>query len=152
MQSCEWVLDTWVLKTAISMEHGKQWDSLSLLLEIEKKHKIALDQKGEIEKEYRRYYTTDLLLKKWWKLMITRTGKISHKTGHIPQRTRKRLINDLAFHHDDVKFVDVAYQTDDKFLVSEDSDYTDTIKNYLKDELGISCLQVAEALAKAREP
>ena len=54
-------------------------------------------------------------------------------------------LNNLGFDRSDVKFVGVASRTADNLLVTGDSDYTDNIRTYLRDQLMIIILHPTEA-------
>lgn len=150
MQGCEWVLDTWVLRTAENRNDDRRYDALKLLFEIEDNHSIAVNQK--IVEEYQRHLRPRTCVSKWWSKMSKVSEKISFKGGGLPRNKKSYLLNNLGFHQKDIPFVTVAYQTNPKLLVTEDSDYTDSIKDYLNSKLGIVCLPVREALEKAKDP
>ncbi len=146
-----WVIDTWVLATASDQRRSALLEALHLLLEL-RNHLIAIDDipsRSEIVREYYPYISPPALLSHWWQEMISR-GRVLFLTGRMPRRHRNYLLNNLRFDLSDMKFVDVAYRSPDKFLVSEDSDYTEEVKAYLKERLDITTFTTADALERAR--
>lgn len=152
MPSRDWVVDTWVLKTVENLDDSRCHDALDFLLEVKNNHRIILDEDREIEKEYWRNMKPRTHVSKWWKSMQKVSGKIIYKAGTLSNEAKGCLLNDLGFDPADIKFVNVAYSGDPGLLVSEDGDYTTSVKEYLRDEVQIECLGVFDALARAKDP
>jgi hypothetical protein len=62
------------------------------------------------------------------------------------QGNHRLSLQRLAFDPSDMPFVAVCYRTPDKLLVAEESDYTDAVKAYLSQSMGIQVLTIAQAL------
>jgi predicted nucleic acid-binding protein len=97
------------------------WKATLILCKIEESHKIVLDiQRGDEEcifDEYRRQAKSELA--KWWLIaMQTRRGKIIYKYRALLHFT---ILPDP----DDEKYLQVAVQSTDKIVISEDSDLTE---------------------------
>jgi predicted nucleic acid-binding protein len=56
----------------------------------------------------------------------------------------------MKFDRSDLPFVAVASKSKDKLLVSEDSDYTQKVCNYLQQQLQVKVLSLSQALGIAR--
>lgn len=150
MPEIEWVLDTWLLETAQDPSLGKlSVDSLSALFEILRSHRIALDHGGEIRREYAKHIRTGLHVEEWWKLMVSRAGKIVWRAGNVPAEHRQMLLRTLRFDPSDIVFVGVAFEGPDKLLVSQDSDYTGQVREYVQIQMGVAVLDVDAALGRA---
>ena len=67
----------------------------------------------------------------------------------LPNRYEQALIG-MKFDRSDLPFVGVAYRSEDKLLVSEDSDYTPQVCNYLQQQLQIKVLSLPQALGIAQ--
>jgi len=161
MPARTWVLDTWLFGVvadgqrpeALPDQRRRARAAISLLHQIEEhEHCVAVDFKGEISAEYSRYIPARSLVQDWWVSMQQLAGRIYLETGDLAGQHAAQLRNRFRFHDDDVKFVGVASRTADRLLVSEDSDYTVEVKEYLKEELGITVLSLEEALELVRDP
>lgn len=144
MHPYEFVIDTIVLYKA--SEFCKP--AITLLYDVNECHTIALDNQSKIFKQYCRCFSIvkNELVKKWWKTITKKTCKFNFYDGELPYRIRQTLFNNLSFDRDDEPFVAVASNTKDNLLVSEDSDYTSQIKNYLNTKLKIEVLLITDAL------
>lgn len=139
----DWTIDTGILYQAAAAD----MDATYLLLRILRQaHNVAFDHDGHIQREYRRCVesTSNPLLRKWVracadKLAVFYTGKLNSR--------QKQALNDLSFDRDDWPFVGVSSRTESGNLVSEDSDYTSKVTEYLSAQLGICVRDIATALA-----
>ena len=84
--------------------------------------------------------------------MASRAGKLTHKYSRLTNLQSTTLRNDLRFDPDDIPYVEVASVTPSGYLVSEESDYTHEICEYLEDQLGISVLTLDDAVSLALAP
>jgi len=57
----------------------------------------------------------------------------------------------MKFDRSDLPFVAVAFQSKDKLLVSEDSDYTQQVCDYLQQQLQVKVLALSQALKLAED-
>jgi predicted nucleic acid-binding protein len=57
----------------------------------------------------------------------------------------------MKFDRSDLPFVAVAFQSKDKLLVSEDSDYTQKVCDYLQQQLQVKVLSLSQALKLAED-
>jgi len=137
----DWTLDTGVLYQAADAD----FQATHLLLEIvHKRHNVAFDQEEYIVREYRECVrrTRSHLVRKWveatMKLAVRFSGKLAHR--------HEEALSKLAFDRDDWPFVAVSSRTEDKRLVSEESDYAAEVREYLVREMGVAVLGVAESL------
>src|SRR5260370_19949340 len=127
-------------------------ETLALLHEIKLHHKIALDHGRSILQEYFRNLNGGSHAGQWVRITLARADKTMWRTGKVPHRHKQVLLTELAFDPSDIVFVGVAYQSSDRIIVTEDSDYSTAVKTYLSDEMGISVLSINEALEKAQDP
>lgn len=151
MRGSQWVVDTWVLKTSIT-PNNQGMCAISLLDEIYKRHSIKLDQEGKISNEYKRHIQPGTHVAYWFQQMTSLKGKIHHYSSKLSNKHKEHLLGKLRFDHSDLPFVSVASKGKDKLLVSEDSDYNDPVKDYLRNHLGVQVLKLEEALEKAKDP
>lgn len=138
----EWTIDTWVFYRA---DEG-DIDAAELLLSVARNHKIVLDYEGAIESEYSRFFKSakSRFIAECYKLLANRGAKVFY-SGKLPQRHERALLR-LKFDRSDLPFVAVASKSKDKLLVSEDSDYTPIICDYLSRQLQVQVLKVAQAV------
>jgi hypothetical protein len=160
MPARQWVLDTWVFGVvadglsadATASESERAVTAIAFLHAMKATpHGMLLDAQGLIEAEYRPHMARCTLLQRWWAAMC-RTGRVTFVHGKLSAAQRKHLLDDLRFHDDDEKFVAVAARATDSLLVAEESDYTADVQRYLKSELRITVVGLAEALEQARDP
>lgn len=137
----DWTLDTGVLYLAADAD----FQATHLLLEIlHKRLNVAFDQEDHIIREYRECVrrTRSPLVRRWMeatmKLAVRFSGKLAHR--------HEEALSKLAFDRDDWPFVAVASRTEHKRLVSEDSDYTTAVREYLDKEMRVAVLGVADSL------
>ena len=142
----DWVVDTCVIAATNNPYDSDYWDSMSLLVSIANGHSIAVDSNGEIYNEYDPHMPFDSFARQWW-IKITGFAKIRFLSSTLPASVEKHLLDALAFHDDDIKFVSVAHRTGSRRLVSKDSDYNPRVVECLKDELSITFYDVASARA-----
>jgi hypothetical protein len=141
----EWTIDTWVLYWA-----EEDWNALTLLVLIAEHHCILLDQEGHMAREYEicLQRTGSLVLRNWLKRLRDRKA-ITFRSGKLPSIHKRALLR-MKFDRSDLPFVGVAYRSKDKLLVSEDSDYTPQVCNYLQQQLQIKVLSLPQALGIAQ--
>jgi len=120
--------------------------------EIRCNHRIAIDHAHRILDEYFRHAPADSHAGQWLRTILSRSNKTVFRTGSVPAENRIELVNDLHFDVSDLVFVGTCFEGPDKLLVAEESDYTEAIKAYLLQELGVSVLSVSDALVRAQDP
>ncbi len=138
----EWTIDTWVL---YEVDKG-DFDALDFLLAVLRHHKVAFDHERHIEQEYQRCLkqTRNRYLEEWFKKLIARQARVFYP-GRLPNRHEQALLR-MKFDRSDLPFVAVASQSKDKLLVSEDSDYTQQVCDYLQQHLRVKILSLPHAL------
>ena len=151
MPALECVVDTWVLEIAQDPHDRRALDALVLLRELKKTHKIAVDHKQRILREYWRHAPANSHAGEWLRLMISRADKLMWRSGDVSTRHHEAL-NGLRFDPSDMVFVGVASEGPDRLLISEDSDYSIQIKAYLQAEMGVEVLTVDDSLTRVRDP
>jgi hypothetical protein len=141
----EWTVDTWVLYQA-----EEDWSALTLLVLIAEHHCILFDQEGHIAREYESCLqrTGSLVLRNWLKRLRDRKA-IIFRSGKLPPIHQGALLR-MKFDRSDLPFVAVASRSKDKLLVSEDSDYTQKVCDYLQQQLQVKVLSLSQALEIAR--
>jgi hypothetical protein len=87
-------------------------------------------------------YPAHSLISKWFKHVVS---KCAVKNLGFIQNSHQTKLKALKFHDDDFKFVAVCPCSNDKRLVSHDSDYSSEIKGYLKSAMLIDVLSAKEA-------
>ena len=102
----DYVIDTCILVEANNKDVKKAFQIIRLLIAVIEDHRICLDNKREILKEYERNDIYKGFSGIWFKKMH-RAAKISYVKKGIEKRQRKDLIK-LRFDTDDVKFVATA--------------------------------------------
>jgi hypothetical protein len=143
----ELVLDTWALKISQDPGHEKALQTLALLEEIRKAHRIAIDYGRSVLAEYGRNTPANTHAGQWLKLILSRSDKIYWRAGKLSNKHETKLIDGLGFDRSDVVFVALASEGPDRLLVAEESDYSPEVKLYLSNKLGVSVLTIEEALA-----
>jgi len=147
-------IDTQVLCLADKFENPEHDAVFELLRTIRRDgHFIAVDYGGKILGEYRSNlgeYGTQ-----WLKRMSNEKGphgyRIQHTDGRVPNRQRRKLVEELHFHRKDLVFVGVASHTGDRFLVAHESDYTPDVCQYLAEcELCVRVCRAEEAEAECQ--
>ena len=146
MEGQHWTVDTGVLYKAADVDMDA---SFFLLRVLHVRDLVAFDSDGHIEREYRRcLHRTERrggsrLLKEW---LRTVTARLAIKfSGRLAAR-HATAFRAMGFDRDDWPFVGVCSRTASRKLVSEDSDYTPEVRDYLSAEFGVSVLSVEEAL------
>lgn len=142
----EWTIDTWVL---YKVDEG-DFDALDFLLAVLRHHRVVFDYERHIEQEYQRCLkqTRNRYLEEWFKRLIARQARVFY-SGGLPDRHKQALLR-MKFDRSDLPFVAVASKSKDKLLVSEDSDYTQKVCNYLQQQLQVKVLSLSQALGIAR--
>lgn len=148
MQGDEWVIDTNVLIHACSPHDESGLDAQGLIQTIRQSHHIAVDHQGHIQAEYDRNLRDEKGFRLWidamWKL-----NKVAFRDGQLSNRHHDHLVGRLRFDNDDLPFVAVASRGVSKLLVTEDSDYSERVRDYLTEELGVDVLNTSSAFALA---
>lgn len=146
----QWVVDTWVLEKCNDTDHSDCIDCIDFLTYLLRKGKLCLDSEEEIETEYSGHIKPRTFLFQWWSKIIGEAGHTSRWSNKLPSKHQNKLLNKLSFHDDDIKFVGVASRSTDKIVVTGDSDYTNTVRTYLKNELGITVTNPTSALKPSK--
>ncbi len=143
-----WTIDTCVLYRAADADVNAAYFLLAIL---QKGHAVTLDDEGFIEQQYRRCLrrvkrerrSEFRLVDKWF---VQAVGKLAQKfSGKLPRRHQIKL-EKLRFHRKDWPFVGVCAKTGSKSLVSEDSDYTEKVREYLEEQMEVHVLSVKDSL------
>ena len=144
----DWTIDTWVLYRA----GGYDMPALELLHRILRKNNyLLLDHEENIEKEYRKCFNfyrnvspqACKALEKWFADIISKAVK--YFSGILEDR-HERALTKRRFDRDDWAFVAVCARGNDKILVSEESDYSPEVCEYLKTNMGVSVIAIIAAL------
>lgn len=138
----EWTIDTWVL---YRVDEG-DFDALDFLFAVLRYDMVVFDYERHIEQEYRRCLaqTRNRYLEEWFKRLISRKKQIFY-SSKLARHHELALLR-LNFDCSDLPFVAVAFRCKDKLLVSENSDYTQQVCNYLQKKLRIQVLSMEQAL------
>jgi len=138
----EWTIDTWVLYRVDEQD----FDALEFLLIVLRQHRVVFDHERKIEQEYQRCLrrTRNRYLEEWFKRLVSRKARVFY-SSKLDRRHEQALLR-LKFDESDFPFVAVASRSKDKLLVSEDSDYTQQVCNYLQSQLKVQVLSLAKAL------
>ena len=139
----DWTIDTGILYKAAAADI----EAMSFLLRVlQRAHDVAFDHEGHIQREYRGCVdsTGDRLLRKWFKACVDKLAVLH--AGRLGRRHTDAL-EKLKFDRDDWPFVGVCSRTGSKNLVSEDSDYTREVSEYLSAQMGICVQGIAASLA-----
>ena len=143
-------IDTWGLYKAAEVD----LDAITLLTTVLQRHFVALDFEGHIVSEYERCinrttrewrdYPTHKLVREWLAAIIRRRAVYSYSSRLNAEH--RRGLERLHFDTSDMPFVGLCYRTPDKLLIAEESDYTDLVKEFLRNEMGINVVTMAQAL------
>ena len=135
-----WVVDTWVIVKCLDYSCCECLDCHEFLLKTLKDGIICIDFEGEINHEYYRYIRKKTFVALWWEKVTRETGRLHFFSSGLANQHKDKLLIDLHFDPDDIKFVGVASKTNDKLLVSGDSDYNREICDYLYQKLNLKVL------------
>ncbi len=144
----EWTIDTCVLCEAAKIN----WDAVEFLNKIlREKHFVAFDNERHIETEYKHCLEKSKggrekgyeALQKWLVYIIR--GQAMYYSGHLSHAQKVKLAS-LKFDSSDWPFVAVCSNTSTKSLVSEDSDYTEEVRDYLKEQMNIHVKKIMEVV------
>lgn len=139
------VVDSWVVGKASSHPpDDSTWKAASVLARIMYVcHKIVMDEPAanqeSILDEYRRQATSDLT--KWWIISVQRQEKMIW-------RPRAAISIPALTDPDDLKYFQVAVNTPNKNIISEDSDITSIANHNDVTSKGIRIWKLDDALAK----
>lgn len=147
------VLDTHILGIAGDPDdsgYGAAWECLNLILE---RHAI-LCARGVAWEEYSRRAAESRKVHDWISPMVSRAGKILWRDAALKSHHKSALLA-RKFHNDDLPFVALAASLPEgqRLLVTEDEDFFQAeVAAYLRDDLRIRLLRLAEALTLAEDP
>lgn len=150
-----YTIDTCVLAWASDPQSPGFFEAVGFLSQVHKGHGVAVDSQQAIVREYRPYICPESPKTKgyaavWWAKMRNRVHYVS---GDVCNRLQSKLINKLAFHSNDLKFVGVASHTSDKLLViGEDRGYTPSVKACLCQDIGIHVICCADRYSPPSSP
>jgi len=139
----DWTIDTNVLGQSARLD----LDAIEFLNRIRRcGDYVVFDSSGYIEGEYNRCLKKAKEAKKpgaevvgKWLRTLLDMNLIRHVYGPLTKKQRDGLCQ-LHFHDDDLPFVEACANSLDKRLITDDSDYSEVVKDYLMKELSI-CAQ-----------
>ena len=144
-----------VIDTSILYECANINGTAIYLLEnyIRKNIFICFDFEEKILSEYKKCFIKikkakspgEKFLQKWFSKISSKL--IKQYSGNLTQK-QKQDLKDLSFHNDDYVFVGVAIKSISKIIISEDSDYNESVKNYLSKVLNILVDNIESAAKK----
>ena len=146
----EWVIDTEVLVHADGLDdRHDHWNHVFGLLDsIDRQSDfLAVDHEDIIKAQYDRRINKSGWVYKFVKKFISR-DQILYVSGRLTNRVSSRL-RSLRFDLDDDVFVAVATRTSTHCLVAEESDYNDSVIEYLSSE-GVQVVDCRAAVDQAR--
>lgn len=109
--------------------------------------RLCFDKKGKIKREYDNR-TGQLFAQKW--LMATQTRWFTPECTRLPKATRVRL-SEIHFHWDDYPFVETAYSTTTKMIVTREfRSYSPRVITVLRRDLEVEVLRAGELLGRLR--
>lgn len=146
MKTKQWVVDTWVLEKCNDTDCVDCVDCIDFLTYIRRRGKLCLDHEKEIDSEYSTYIRPRTFLFQWWLKMTGEAGHLCRWSNKLPVKHKHKLVNNLNFDNDDIKFVGVASRSTDKIIVSGDSDYNQKVCQYLINNLGVMVMHPVYAL------
>jgi hypothetical protein len=137
----EWTIDTNVL---YKVAEEYDYDALEFLVSVRGKHMVVFDYDGHIMEEYRKCLnkTRNRYLVKWFN-KVQGENRCVWYSSSLRSQHKQALLN-MKFDPSDLPFVGVASRSKDKLLVSEDSDYTSTVRRYLGDRLNVHVLSIQQ--------
>ena len=141
----QWVIDTWVIQKCNETDQATCLEAIQLLIRILNKDALCLDFEGEILAEYYGHIKPRTYVARWWEEMRRYTNKFAYFSGKLGRRHVLNLVTNLHFDRSDTKFVAVAHRTQDHLIVSEDSDYSTEVCDYLLSELSVKVLSLHNA-------
>lgn len=130
----DYVVDTCILVEANNKDTKRAYQFMELLFMIKNEHKICLDRKRGILREYQENQIYEGFSGIWFKNM-QRAAKIVYVKKKIGKKQKEKLIT-LKFDSDDIKFVATANACG-KRIISDDTDYNEKVTAYLREEMGI---------------
>src|SRR5712692_4276002 len=116
VDSCEWVLDTWLLEVAQTPSDPRSLDALALLHQIKARHRIAIDHDREIWRQYTKHVQANSHVGVWVRFMIGTSNKIFWRAGRVSSRHEDGLVSILRFDRADLVFVGVASNGPDRLI------------------------------------
>ena len=149
----DWVIDTEVLARAEGLdERHEHWFNVNELLGIirQSDHYIVMDYDGTIDNQYRKNLQPLGWVHRFLRNFVNQ-AKIRYVSGRLTNQLSEGL-DLLHFDPDDHVFVAVAHATRGDSvgrLVAEESDYNDSVIEYLFGQ-GVQVMDCQAALAEAR--
>jgi len=150
----DFVVDTWVLATCHESNSDDSLDAIGLLHALLNSHRIVLDLEGDIEREYKPYIWMGGkggIVSTWWRKMMRRGDKFYYLSNTVPSHHKSHLRDKLGFDSSDLKFVGVASRTTSGYLIAEESDYSQPVRDYIAADLNVTVLGLAECCKIALE-
>ena len=144
----DWVIDTDVLARADCGDdcHDHCINVLQLLGTMRASgHVLVVDHELKVIEEYRRNLRPTGVVQKFLKKFAD-DGKIQYKSGRLVDRMSRKLRR-MRFDADDDVFVAVAHGSSSGRLVAEESDYTDSVIDYLASQ-SVRVINCVTALAE----
>jgi hypothetical protein len=142
-----WTLDTCVLYAVAKTDV----EAIHLLCHINYEgDSIVLDSGKQILRQYERCLKKTRaevswdLLNSLFKMLIC-TRPVITRDGSVSNRNAAALL-DRGFSNKDMVFVGVCAKSNEKHLVTVDSDYNDQVKAYLSEEMQVLVTDIANAL------
>lgn len=146
----DWTIDTVILYNCAREDLNASHFLLEILY---KKKNVVFDKNDYIERQYKkcikktqkesRSYPGNSLIQKWF---IAVVNKLAVKNIGYLQAEHKKALMKLDFHDDDLPFVAACHCSNDKRLVSQDSDYNTDVNDYLKSKMSINVLSIEGAI------
>jgi len=134
-----------VVDTNIVASASKEYVPYSLLVRIEGHRAAQIAVNPEIEAEYRPFLASQLLVQ-WHRLMAAK-GKFFYVSGRAPSQLVSDLVNELGFHHKDLKFVHAGYRARARALVYHgDEANWSNVSDYLLSNAGFRVVPIGDAV------
>ena len=148
--SGDWTIDTVILYDCARLDTNASHFLWEILY---KKKNVVFDKDDYIKNQYTKCiketqiapqsYPANAVIKKWF---IEVVNKLAVKNIGYLQAKHKAALIELAFHDDDLPFVAACHCSNDKRLVSQDSDYKTDVNDYLKSKMSITVLSIEGAI------
>ncbi len=149
------MLDDWTIDTLVLYECARLDTSAICFLSniLYKRKNVVFDTSNYIKDQYEdcirttkkdaKMYPGNAFVEKWFKHAVNMLAVKNN--GYLQEMHRIGLMS-KKFHDDDLMFVAACHCSNDKRLVSKDSDYTQDIIDYLSEEMQIKFTTVDNAL------
>lgn len=146
----DWTIDTVILYDCARLDTNASHFLWEILY---KKKNVVFDKDDYIKSQYQKCiketqmapqsYPANAVIKKWF---IEVVNKLAVKNIGYLQEKHKAALIELSFHDDDLPFVAACHCSNDKRLVSQDSDYKTDVNDYLKSKMSITVLSTEGAI------